>query len=114
MRALAFVLALCLALPVRAEPTQSECALAPPLTAGVPPAQLTLDCLQSRVARLKQDAADAEARRVEAAVGQAACEATSAIACPAPRFPVVEVTFAALGGFVAGAVVVLVAFLAPR
>lgn len=114
MRALAFVLSLSLALPARAEPTQEECALAPALALGVPPDALTLACLQSRIARLKQDAADAEARRVEAAVGLAACEATASISCPPPRFPVNEVTLALLGGFVAGAVVVLVAFLAPR
>jgi len=114
VRALCFAVALSLALPARAEPTQQECAGAPALTAGVPPAQLTLDCLQSRVAALKKEAADAEARRVEAAVGLAACEATASISCPPPRFPVNEVTLALLGGFVAGAVVVLVAFLAPR
>lgn len=105
MRALAVILALSVALPARAEPTASECALAPPLTAGVPPAQLTLDCLQSRVARLKQDAADSEARRVEAAVGLAACEATSAIACPKAEVPIVPY----LAGVGTGVVLAIVA-----
>lgn len=105
MRALCFAVALSLALPARAEPTASECAVAPPLTAGVPPSPLTYACLQSRVARLKQDAADAEARRVEAAVGLAACEATSAITCPKAEVPIVPY----LAGVGTGVVLAIVA-----
>ena len=105
MKPLAFVLALSVALPSRAEPTQQECAGAPALTAGVPPAQLTLDCLQSRVARLKQDAADAEARRIEAAVGLAACEATASITCPKAEVPIVPY----LAGVGTGVVLAIVA-----
>lgn len=105
MRALAFALALSAALPARAEPTQSECALAPALTAGVPPSELTYACLQSRVARLKQDAADAEAKRVEAAVGLAACEATASITCPKAEVPIVPY----LAGVGTGVVLAIVA-----
>lgn len=105
MRALAVVLVLSLTLPARAEPTQQECAGAPALTAGVPPSALIYECLQSRVARLKQDAADAEARRVEAAVGLAACEATASITCPKAEVPIVPY----LAGVGTGVVLAIVA-----
>lgn len=104
MRALAVVLALSLALPARAEPTQQECAVAPALTVGVPPAQLTLDCLQSRVAALKQESADREALRVQAAVALSACEATASITCPRPEVPIVPY----LAGVGTGIVVAIV------
>ena len=110
MRALAVALVLALSLPARAV----DCSQQPDPIAGHPISEDQLRCLQVAIVTLRYQRDEAQIEAVKQAQIAAACEATASIACPKPRFPVVEVTFAALGGFVAGAVVVLVAFLAPR
>jgi hypothetical protein len=108
--AVAVALVLSLPLPARALDYSQE----PDPVQGQPITGAQLQCLQVAIVTLRFQRDEAEAKRVEAVVAAEACQATASITCPAPRFPLVEVSFAAITGVIVGVLATVAIVLSAR
>lgn len=105
------VLLLCLAAP----PARAiDCRTVPPLVVGAPLTEDQARCLSATVITDTLARETCEAQLVASRIETDACQATAAIACPPPRFPVVEVSFAAIVGVVVGVVATVALVLSAR
>lgn len=94
------LLVLALAAPAQA----LDCRTVSPLVVGQPLTEDQARCLSVTVIADTLARETCEAQLVASRVAVDACEATAAITCPPPRFPLAEVSFAAIVGVVVGVV----------
>lgn len=107
-RCVAFLVALTLALPARADCAKVSVAAGEVLTPEA------AECLRGEIVRLIRERDDERTLRKEAETALAASEATANITCPPDAPPVVPVAIAAVLGVAAGAIGVALALLAIR
>lgn len=96
---------LVLILTLLASPAQAlDCRTVPALVVGQPLTEDQARCLSATVIADTLARETCEAQLVASRIETDACQATAAITCPPPRFPLVEVSFAAIVGVVVGVV----------
>lgn len=105
MRALTLVLILSL---LAAPASALDCRTLPPIVVGQPLTEDQARCLSATVIADTLARETCEAQLVASRIETDACQATAAITCPPPRFPLVEVSFAAIVGVVVGVVATVV------
>jgi hypothetical protein len=102
-------------LPAHPLPARAlDCSQEPDPVQGQPITGAQLECLKITIVTLRYQRDEARIEAVQKAAEAAACEATAAIACPSPRFPLVEVSFAAITGVVVGVLATVAIVLSAR
>lgn len=91
-----------------------DCSTLPPITLTAPLTADQAECLSATVIADTLARETCEAQLVASRIETDACQATAAITCPPPRFPIVEVSFAAIVGVVVGVVATVALVLSVR
>jgi hypothetical protein len=91
-----------------------DCSTVPALVVGQPLTEDQARCLSATVITDTLRAETCEAQLVASRIETDACHATAQITCPPPRFPIVEVSFAAITGVIVGVLATVAIVLSAR